>query len=61
MAEKLGVEIRDLVIQKFLKQLTKRQPDLYYAATALIARAIHKDIQNKLNTLPFEGQVLVRA
>lgn len=60
MAEQLGIEIRDKVIQRFLNLLTKQHPELYYAPTSQIAREIHKEIQNKLNTLDFEEQVQVK-
>lgn len=60
MAEELGVQKRDKVIQRFLSQLTKQHPELYYAPTSQIAREIHKEIQNKLNTLDFEEQVQVK-
>lgn len=60
MAEELGVEIRDKVIQRFLNKLTKQHPELYYAPTSQIAREIHKEIQNKLNTLDFEEQVQIK-
>lgn len=60
MAEELGVEIRDKVIQRFLNKLTKQHPELYYAPTSQIAREIHKEIQSKLNTLDFDEQVQVK-
>lgn len=60
MTEELGVAIRDKVIQRFLNKLTKAHPELYYAPTSQIAREIHKDIQNKMNTLTFEEQSQVK-
>lgn len=59
--EKTGADIRRKVIQRFLLQLTQQHPQLYYEPASQIAHAIHKQIQNRLNSLSLEEQLQVKT
>lgn len=57
--EHASIHKRD-IIEKFLTKLTKEEPQMYYASTSEIARAIHTMIKEHTNRLSVEDQALVR-
>lgn len=58
--EKLGADIRRQVIERYLQKITNEHPQMYYAATAEIAHAIHEQLKNRINSLDLEEQLQVK-
>lgn len=52
---------RRKIVDRFLAQLTKEEPQMYYATTAVVSRAIHMMILEHKNRLPIEEQLLVKG
>lgn len=48
------------IVKRFLMQLTKEEPQMYYATTSEVARSIHMMIKEHTNRLSVEEQALVR-
>ena len=48
------------IINRFLTQLTREEPQMYYASTAEISRSIYTLIKEHSNRLDIEEQALVR-
>lgn len=48
------------IVNRFLQQLTREEPQMYYATTSEIARSIHLMIKEHTNRLSVEEQALVR-
>ena len=48
------------IVKRFLAQLTKEEPQMYYATTSEIARSIQLMIKEHTNRLSVEEQALVR-
>ena len=48
------------IVKRFLMQLTRDEPQMYYATTSEVARSIHLMIKEHTNRLSVEEQALVR-
>lgn len=48
------------IVKRFLAQLTREEPQMYYATTSEVARSIHMMIKEHTNRLSVEEQALVR-
>lgn len=48
------------IVSRFLAQLTREEPQMYYATTSEVARAIHMMIKEHTNRLDVEEQALIR-
>lgn len=48
------------LIQKYMQQLTKEDPSLYYSSTTEIANSLLPMIKEHINRMPVEDQALVR-
>lgn len=48
------------IVKRFLMQLTRDGPQMYYATTSEVARSIHLMIKEHTNRLSVEEQALVR-
>lgn len=48
------------IVNRFLMQLTRDEPQMYYATTSQIARSIQTLIKEHTNRLSVEEQALVR-
>ena len=48
------------IVKRFLAKLTQKEPQMYYATTSEVARAIQTMIKEHLNRLDIEEQHLVR-
>ena len=51
---------RRKIVKRFLAKLTQQDPQMYYATTSEVARAIQIMIKEHLNRLDIEEQHLVR-
>lgn len=51
---------RRKIVNRFLLQLTRDEPQMYYATTSEIARSIYKMIKEHTNRLSVDEQALVR-
>ena len=51
---------RRKIVKRFLAKLTQQDPQMYYATTSEVARAIQIIIKEHLNRLDIEEQHLVR-
>lgn len=49
------------IVDRFLAQLTKEDPQMYYATTAVVSRQLHLMIREHINRLPIEEQLLVKG
>ena len=58
-AENAATQKRN-IINRFLAQLTRDEPQMYYATTSEISRHIHTMIKEHTNRLSIEEQALVR-
>lgn len=48
------------IVSRFLQQLTSEDPQMYYATTSEVARAIYGMIKEHTNRLDVEEQALIR-
>lgn len=60
MIEESDAIKRRKIVKRFLAKLTQQEPQMYYATTSEVARAIHTMIKEQTNRLDVEEQMLVR-
>ena len=60
MTEESAAHGKRKIVDRFLVQLTKEEPQMYYASTSEIARSIYTMIKEHTNRLSVEEQALVR-
>lgn len=48
------------ILDKFIEKLNREDPQMYYATTSEVARAIHVMVKEHTNRLPVEDQLLVK-
>ncbi|MGM8870737.1 hypothetical protein ACS8E3_03505 [Psychrobacter sp. 2Y5] len=60
MSEDNAATEKRKIINRFLTQLTREEPQMYYASTAEISRSIYTLIKEHTNRLSVEEQALVR-
>ena len=60
MTEQNAAVEKRKIINRFLAQLTRDEPQMYYATTSEISRQIYTMIKEHTNRLSIEEQALVR-
>lgn len=60
MTEQNAAVEKRKIINRFLAQLTRDEPQIYYATTSEISRQIYTMIKEHTNRLSIEEQALVR-
>ena len=61
MTEQNAAVEKRKIINRFLAQLTRDEPQMYYATTAEISRSLYMMIKEHTNRLSVEEQALVRG
>jgi hypothetical protein len=60
MTEENNANRKRKILDKFIEKLNQEDPQMYYASTSEVARAIHLMVREHTNRLPVEDQLLVK-
>lgn len=60
MTEENNATRKRKILDKFIEKLNREDPQMYYATTSEVARAIHLMVKEHTNRLPVEDQLLVK-
>lgn len=60
MTEENNANRKRKILDKFIEKLNQEDPQMYYASTSEVARAIHIMVREHTNRLPVEDQLLVK-
>ena len=60
MTEENNANRKRKILDKFIEKLNQEDPQMYYASTSEVARAIHLMVKEHTNRLSVEDQLLVK-
>lgn len=60
MTEENNATKKRKILDKFIEKLNREDPQMYYASTSEVARAIHLMVQEHSNRLDVDDQLLVK-